>query len=146
MMMSIPIFPAFFYFVDIGHAAVDGNHQSNPLLAEFFQRGDGQAMTFRLAVGYVGYSFTTNEAQALYQRGGSGDAVGIEVSVDTDGLPPEQRLVYPDYGPVHVWKQPGVGQEAGVAGEKRFVVLRPGDAAVMEELYQQGGKNRNRRI
>ncbi len=129
-----PHLPRLFRLGDVRNTAVDGDDQTDALVVELFQGARSESVPFRLAVGNIGDGPAAEERQALDKRGGGGNAIGVKVAVNADGLSPEQRLVHPDNSPVHVGEQKGVEQETFVASEKRGIVLRAGHAAVMQEL------------
>ena len=97
-----------FYLGHVGNAAVDGNDQAHALLVQLLEYVGSQSVPFRLAVGYVGDSLTPEQRESLDEGCGGGNAVGIEVSVNADGLPGKEGLVDSGYRFLHAGKQEGV--------------------------------------
>ncbi len=126
---------------DGGNAAVHGDHQADAVLSQALQGGRLQPVALGEAVGYVGDDIAAQARQPLDQKGGAGDAVGVEVPVDGYLLPGEQRSVDSARGRLYVGEEAGVGGEVAAAGQERLYLVMLGDAAVIEELRRQRGQS-----
>ena len=125
------------YLFTASDAAIHGDYQANALVTELFQRGDSQPVSLGLAVGYIRDGLPAEDCQSQDERGGGGNAVGVEIAVNADGLAGKQSAGDAVSRRLHIGEQEGVAEEAPVAGQEGAEVLGAGNAAVITELNQQ---------
>jgi hypothetical protein len=109
------------------------------LTLEAFQGGVIQAVALLQAVGDVGESLAHQEGETLGEEDGGGDTIGIEVSVDGNGLPLLQGTTNALHGRLYIGEEEGVSKETLIGSQEGFSIL---EAPVMEKLRQEIGELR----
>src|SRR5690349_14903763 len=69
-----------------GNAAIDGNDQFRSLLSQDLKRFVVESVAFINSVRNVISDLAAEQAQALHEQAGAGDAVDIVVAIDGDAL------------------------------------------------------------
>ncbi|MBV6467223.1 MAG: hypothetical protein PGMFKBFP_02566 [Anaerolineales bacterium] len=127
-------------------SAVHADDESNPVRVEFVERVVVQSVAFLEAVGDVLVDVAAEGAQTLDQQRGGGDAVHVVIAIDGDPFAIRERGLDAIHGDAHVLHLERVGAEVRLGAQEGLSLRIGGDAAVEEDLPQDGRMGVERRV
>ena len=128
-----------FCFVEGGDAAVDGDDEFGAGVGELFEGFGVEAVAFFEALGDVVVDVAAEEGDGVPEDGGGGDAVDVVVAVDDDFFLVADGLVDALGGFEDAGEEGGLMEMVEAGGEEGRAVGGAGDAAIEEDLGDEGG-------
>jgi len=89
---------------------------------------------------YVGDGFTAKEGKTVDEKSGAANAVGVEITVDSDALTTQQGTVNPGYRLFHIRKEKGITLKVFLDSKEGFSLGSIRNTTVIQKLIYQRRK------